>query len=199
MIELKDAQAQMNRMIGLKFGPKGSQERVEVLRVMRTARTPSILEAGVTSWIDSQPDFPRPSEMRAILSGLNVIDDEEAGKATRGCVACGGSGWVEVRGISRFDGLEASGAKACLCRSTGQRVVDDRDACSRCGGRGIYGGQIGMGRFDGPWRWCECLAGQKRSAREPGLIDEANRARAVLTTPRGRKIIAQLEPYHGEF
>ena len=35
--------------------------------------------------------------------------------------------------------------------------------------------------------------------REPGLIEEANRARDVLTTPRGRKIIAQLEPYHGEF
>ena len=49
MIELKQAQEQMNRIIGLKFGPKAGQERAEVLRVMQAARTFLVLDAAVTS------------------------------------------------------------------------------------------------------------------------------------------------------
>jgi len=205
MIELKNAQEQMNRMIGLKFGPRASQQRGEVLRVIRTARTVLIAEAAITSWIDSQPDFPKPAEIRAIISALNQTHDQKASGARAVCIACGGSGWVQTRGINSFDGLEVTGAKACVCRSMGQPVVVDRDACATCRGHGLYGGQIGTGQFDGPWKWCGCPAGEGRRSREPGLVSEANAAREKIIRKFGAKplhgMLKQLaeEPYYGDF
>ena len=205
MIELKDAQAQMNRMIGLKFGPRASQQKVEVLRVMRNARTATILESAVTSWIDSQPDFPKPSEIRAILTGLNAMHDEAAGKARAACIACGGSGWVIVDGVNPFDGLKVTGAKPCSCRSTGMPVVRDADACATCGGDGLYGGRIGT-QFDGPWKWCDCPAGRDRREKEPDAVAEGNIAREKLIRRFGPKPLpgmlrqlAENDAYHGEF
>ena len=205
MIELKEAQAQMQRMMDLEFGPRGREQRAEVLRVMRTARTFLILESAVTSWVDSQPKFPKPAEMRMIIVSLNETHDEKVSSARSVCIACGGSGWVQTRGIDSFDGLEVDGAKQCVCRQMGQPVVADRDACVTCGGHGIYGGQIGTGQFDGPWKWCGCPAGEERRSREPGLVSEANTAREKIIRKFGSKplpgMLKQLaeEPYHGEF
>ena len=206
MIELKDAQKQMERMMDLEFGPRGREQRAEVLRVMRTARTFPILESAVTSWVDSQAKFPKPAEMRVIIAALNTAQDEKVSEARAVCIACGGSGWVQTRGINPFDGLEVAGAQPCVCRSMGQPVVADRDACATCGGHGIYGGQIGTGQFDGPWKWCGCPAGEERRSREPGLVSEANAAREKIIRKFGAKplpgMLKQLageDGYHGEF
>ena len=204
MIELKDAQEQMNRMIGLKFGPRASQQRQEVLRVMRTARTVLILGGAVTSWIDGQVEFPKPAELRQIIEALNAAHDEAVGKARTACTACGGSGWVEMRGANSFDSSIVTGSRACICRTAGQPVVADRDACATCQGHGFYGGVIG-GRFAGAWKWCDCAAGRERQVHEPNLIAEANVAREkCIRAPMPRRkgfqpVGAHLEPYHGTF
>jgi hypothetical protein len=76
MIEVKFAQEQMTRMIGLAFGPRAQEQRREVLRAMMESRSETILGAAVTSWIDSNPNFPKPAEMRAVIGSLNVSDIE---------------------------------------------------------------------------------------------------------------------------
>lgn len=206
MIELKDAQEQLNRLIGLKFGPRAQKQREEVLRVMRDARTVLILEAALTSWIDTQPDFPKPSEIRSIIASLNEKHDAAVAGARKECIACAGSGWVQVRGISRFDGTEVTGARECSCRQTGRPVVADSDACATCKGNGLYGGQIGTGRFDGPWKWCGCPDGERRRRKEPELVNEANAAREKLIRKFGDKPMAQMvsqlaqdDQYYGDF
>lgn len=76
MIDLKTAQAQMERMIGLEFGPRGREQRQEVLSRMCQARTVLILQSAVTAWLDSNPKFPRPAEIAAIITNLNIAHDE---------------------------------------------------------------------------------------------------------------------------
>ena len=94
--------------------------------------------------------------------------------------------------------------------------------CYHCHDHGLYGGQIGTGQFDGPWKWCDCSAGRERRAREleeiemgrgmdsmrrsPRVLDsvaEANQAREKLIRKFGPKTIKRMvsdpEAYHGEF
>ena len=206
MIDLKHAQEQLNRMRNLNFGPRANQERAEVLRVMQAARTFLVLDAAVSSWIDNQAEFPKPAEIRSIIASLNEAHDQAVYSARRVCIACGGSGWVPTRGMNHFDGSEVSGAKACLCRSIGQPVVSDGDTCSTCRGFGVYGGQIGTGKFDGPWKWCACEVGIDRRNREPELVAESNTARQKIIRKFGPKALpgmlqqlADEDQYHGEF
>lgn len=206
MIDLKHAQEQLNRMRNLNFGPRANQERAEVLRVMQAARTFLILDAAVTSWIDNQADFPKPAEIRSIIASLNEAHDQAVSSARQACVACGGSGWVQSRGINHFDGEIVTGARACICRSMGQPVVREDDLCSTCQGLGMYGGQIGTGRFDGAWKWCNCPAGENRRRHEPELLPEANTARQKIIRKFGPKALpgmlqqlADEDQYHGEF
>lgn len=206
MIDVKDAQAQMERMMQLDFGPRGREQRQEVLRVMCGARTVLIVQSAVTAWLDAaNPKFPKPGELGQIITSLNVMHDEAAGKARAACIACGGSGWVIVDGVNRFDGLKVTGAKPCSCRSTGMPVVRDSDACATCGGDGLYGGRIGT-RFDGPWKWCDCPAGRDRREKEPDAVAEGNIAREKLIRRFGPKplpgmlrLLAEDDAYHGEF
>jgi hypothetical protein len=83
MIELKDAQAQMERMMGLEFGPRGREQRQEVLSRMCQARTVLILQGAVTAWLDGNIKFPKPAEIAAIITGLNVRHDEVIETAAR--------------------------------------------------------------------------------------------------------------------
>ena len=72
-----------------------------------------------------------------------------------------------------------SAAERCPCRKFGRPVLREESDCRRCKGDGFYGGQIGTS-FDGPWKWCDCLAGVEKKNAEPGLVDEANAAREKL-------------------
>lgn len=207
MIDLKTAQAQIERMMGLDFGPKGTEQRREVLRVLQTAATTAIAETAVTQWIDTpdQSKFPKPGQLRSLIQPLNESHFAKAGQARQACIACGGSGWVETRGINRFDGLEVSGSRECICRTNGTPVVADTDACSRCGGHGVYGGDA-TGQYAGPWKLCGCSAATRRQERDPVAVIEANVAREKLIRRFGEKPIKAMvraletqDAYHGEF
>jgi hypothetical protein len=76
MIELKEAQAEMERMMHLEFGPRGREQRQEVLKCICQARTVLILQGAVTSWLEQNPKFPKPAEIRTIIASLNVSHDE---------------------------------------------------------------------------------------------------------------------------
>ncbi|MGB6193565.1 MAG: hypothetical protein WBF42_13945 [Terracidiphilus sp.] len=77
MIDVKDAQAQMERMMQLDFGPRGREQRQEVLRVMCGARTVLIVQSAVTAWLDAaNPKFPKPGELGQIITSLNVTHDQ---------------------------------------------------------------------------------------------------------------------------
>lgn len=78
--------------------------------------------------------------------------------------------------------------------------------CNRCRDHGFYGGQL-SGVFAGPWKWCNCLHGLERRNSEPGLVDEANKAREALLEAADRakgirkprpSVVAE-ESYSGEF
>ena len=121
------------------------------------------------------------------------------------CIVCGGSGWMPVKGISRFDGLEVSGAKKCLCKDLGEPIVEETNTCRTCQGHGVYGGEL-HGQYAGPWKFCACPAGVERQKREPGLIVESNAARIKLITRCGKKPIRAMvnqladgDAYHGEY
>jgi hypothetical protein len=124
------------------------------------------------------------------------------------CVICGGSGRAPFmaagRGMTRgpFADMTYSGVRECICKRLGAPVVHE-DNCSRCHGWGIYGGLIGT-QFTGVWKWCDCAAGKDRRQREPDLIEQANRARDVITKPKVRgkglqSVGVLLDTYHGDF
>lgn len=46
--------------------------------------------------------------------------------------------------------------------------------CVLCSDSGIHGGA------DRPFAFCLCVAGEKRRAAEPGIVDESNRTREGL-------------------
>jgi hypothetical protein len=121
------------------------------------------------------------------------------------CIVCGGSGWMPVRGTSRFDGLEVSGVKKCLCKDLGEPIVEEQNACRTCGRHGVYGGEL-YGQYAGPWKFCGCAAGQERQQREPGIVAASNIPREKLIRKFGKKplqaMVAQLadaDAYHGDF
>jgi hypothetical protein len=77
MIDLKDAQHQLERMMQLDFGPRGREQRQEVLRLMCQSRTVMICAAAVTSWMDSgNTKFPKPGQLGEIITSLNVQHDQ---------------------------------------------------------------------------------------------------------------------------
>lgn len=208
MIELKDAQRQLERMIGLKFGPRAAQARTEVLKVLRDSGTVDIAESVVTQWLDARSEFPTPAELRVLLTPLNASWMEARQKRLSACVICEGTGWEPMRGVNSFDGNVVTGVRPCECRRTGIPITREDWGCKRCQGHGIYGGAIG-GEFRGPWKWCDCATGRARQVREPGIVREANVAREKLMRPKaprggGLRPIAAIaaiteDPYHGEY
>jgi hypothetical protein len=84
VIDLKDAQAQMERMMQLDFGPKGREQRQEVLAALCQARTAAICQMAVSDWMGSEnAKFPKPGQIRAIIASLNVTETQVAEDARR--------------------------------------------------------------------------------------------------------------------
>ena len=78
--------------------------------------------------------------------------------------------------------------------------------CRTCQDDGFYGGQLG-GVYAGPWKWCQCFAGDEKRRCEPNLVAEANEVREILLKgfadpkkPGMRQAgAAAMDEYSGEF
>jgi hypothetical protein len=184
--KLKAGEA-LESLMGLEGFPANVVRRNQLLKAFQQADSAEIARRSISLWVSDSSRCPGPEEIRSIISELNVKHREETRIATAACIACGGSGFVEMRGINRFDGLVVTGAKPCVCRSMGQPVVIDKDACSMCGGHGLHGGHIGT-NHDGPWEVCLCSAGRTEDAQR--RVAEGNVARDKIIAA-GDRILAK--------
>lgn len=189
MISEKVAAGVVGIMIGLQDFPANEIRRRKLVKAFRSADTEAIAARAISHWVSDSNRCPNPEEIRSIIMDLNAKHREDVGSARAKCVACSGTGWVEMRGINRFDGLIVTGSKPCVCRSMGQPVVEDKDACPKCGGHGLHGGRIGTDH-DGPWETCLCAAGRTEDAQR--RVDEGNAARDKILA-KGNKLLGRLK------
>lgn len=122
-------------------------------------------------------------------NGFLIADRERMPGLTDTDVAAMTAGIMRAKeeGTTGPDQMILSVAEPCACRKFGRPIVRGSDACSRCQGHGIYGGHIG-GKYDGPWKWCDCEAARHRQGLEPSLIDEANVARNKLLKLNAKRL-----------
>ena len=94
-------------------------------------------------------------------------------------------------------------------REDQKRYQDTRPivyGCRRCQDCGLYGGQVGTGEFDGPWKWCECRSGIDRKQKELEQVESSMRqfdsvaeaflARVKLIRRLGNKPIMAMSQAH---
>jgi hypothetical protein len=99
MISPKEALAQLERMSGLDFFPKGRDQTAalkELRLALESAHSVTIAEAAVSDIIGYCTESPKPAQLRRAVWELN----EQIKTKTQHCSLCGGSGqetaWILV-------------------------------------------------------------------------------------------------------
>lgn len=119
MISIQVALVQVERMTdaGLNFPPLNPKELVKAISV---SDTPQVAEAAVSLWIESEPKFPTPSEIRRIIGEKNSEHRERINAEQRpkyNCSECQDGG---MRG-GKLAGRAMGPWEFCSCVS-GQRL-----------------------------------------------------------------------------
>jgi hypothetical protein len=120
MIGMQCAIEEVDRMGGLNYAPPEGRATKELLQAIMTADTPQIASAAISLWIESQPKFPTPSEIRRIISEKNSEHRERVNAEQRpqhNCSECQDGG---MRG-GKLQGRAAGPWEFCSCRA-GERL-----------------------------------------------------------------------------
>lgn len=82
----------------LDYPPEAAGVKVLARALAKHAQSESHAAAVVDGWIDSWPQWPKPSEITQLCQ--NIADPKQSfARAKReGCTRCNGTGWVEVPG-----------------------------------------------------------------------------------------------------
>lgn len=126
MIGLIEAAAQVERLqdTGLNYPPNDARE---LIKAVATADTPQIAESAVSLWIESQPNFPTPSQIKQIISEKNLEHRERIAsenKPHHNCTECQDGG---MRG-GKLAGRAAGPWEFCSCQAGERLRAEDPQA-----------------------------------------------------------------------
>jgi hypothetical protein len=186
MISKEKAREALQALIGLNDFPANVKRQNTLVKAFQTADNLTIATAAISAWVADSNKCPSPEDIRSIINSLNEANREIVAKVRSRCDACGGTGFIIVKGRNPFSDQAVTGVKDCACRQTGVPVSIQRtnSGCSMCQGHGLFSRQE-HGK-EGPltFYWCMCEAGVERREREYREIDEERGSDTLLRGPR---------------
>ena len=100
MIDSRTAKQEVARLAGaaLSFAPDKGGADILAKALEKHAKSEKHASVVITRWIESWPQWPKPSELVQLCGNIPDPGQDAARQAREECQRCGGSGWISVEG-----------------------------------------------------------------------------------------------------
>ncbi|HUQ95004.1 MAG TPA: hypothetical protein VM120_25220 [Bryobacteraceae bacterium] len=112
MIDVKTAEKQVKRLLGLSFLPPGKEAMAEVTSAMQCAETEADAAEIVRDCLD-RTEFPKPADIRRIAFRLQENRKAEGWTPSDSTCVCEGTGFVHTRRM--VNGIAYDYSARCTC------------------------------------------------------------------------------------